>query len=145
MVAAVDGGSDFTLRASGTFGAFIGMRLSEVTEIGAGLRLNASPEYPEDPNSRMRSSPIAFGRLVGHFDLDAARRVALPIGFDAGGGDAKGYVRLVLGIRIRVFDTFSIGLYPLNPTFTYFSDARRERDDTGWFGFPSTLEVVYTY
>jgi hypothetical protein len=145
LVLSVDGGTDFTLMTGGTFGAFVGMRLSEVTEIGAGLRLHAYPERPEDTRSPMRTSPIAFGRILGHFDVDAGRRVGFPIGIDAGGGEAKAYFRIVLGIRVRVWDTLSLGFYPFNPTLTYYSDANRQRDDVGWFSFPSTLELMWTY
>jgi hypothetical protein len=145
LVTAVDGGTDFSLINGGTFGAYVGMRLNEVFELGGGLRLIASPENPGLTGSPVKTSPIAFGRILGHFDVDSARRVALPIGVDAGGGDARAYVRLVLGIRVRVWDTLSLGLYPFNPTFTMFANSARQRDDVGWFGFPSTLEVIYTY
>jgi len=112
LVASVDGGTDFTLVNGGTFGAYVGMRLNEVFELGGGLRLIASPENPEVAGSPVRASPIAFGRILAHFDVDSARRVALPIGVDAGGGDARAHVRLVLGIRVRIVDTLSLGLYP---------------------------------
>jgi hypothetical protein len=149
LVTAVDGGSDFTVKGGGTFSAFVGMRLSEVMELGGGLRLFSGPETPDDPHTKSRTSPIAFGRIAAHFDVDSARRVALPIGFDAGGGDSRAYVRLMLGIRIRVWDTLSLGLYPFNPTFVMYSnDDRQRRDlakDAGWFQFPSTFEVLWTY
>ncbi|MBI5477496.1 MAG: hypothetical protein HY906_01500 [Deltaproteobacteria bacterium] len=97
------------------------------------------------PGGEICVSPTAVNHCVD------ARRGGLPWRLVQGmevrnlDGGTTAYGRLVLGIRVRVFDTLSVGLYPFNPTLTLYSDSNRQRDDVGWWSFPSTLEVRYPY
>ncbi|HEY3358461.1 MAG TPA: hypothetical protein VGQ83_34760 [Polyangia bacterium] len=145
FVGAVEGGTDFSLGAGGTAAALAGIRVFDALELAGGVRLIAIPDEPGVSGSPVRSRWLAFGRLLAHCDLDSERRVALPIGLDVGGGQAELHLRAVLGLRLRFWEGVSLGVYPYNPTFTSFADGRGERRSAGWFTFPTTTELSFTF
>ncbi|MFH2009032.1 MAG: hypothetical protein ABI333_20750 [bacterium] len=145
LIGGIEGGTDFLLTDGGNAGAFIGMRLADVVELGAGARMMVHRGAEEAAaGQRHHTSWIGFGRFNLHFDLDAARRVALPLGVDLGGGHASLYVRVNFGIRVRVARYVSLGLYPFNPTFAKFKDEALKRDN-GWWSFPTNMDVAFAF
>ena len=89
----------------------------------------------------MTQSWMGFFRLNWHCDLDARRRVALPIGADVGTGHSQVFVKVNLGLRIRLTSFMSLGIFPFNPTFTKFKDETLERK-FGWWSFPTNFELM---
>ncbi len=142
LVGALEGGTDLVLRDGLTSSAFIGVRLFNVLELAAGARLLMHPRADDDP--RLRGTWMGVFRVLAHLDLDAARRIALPLGVDAGGGQPAGYVRIVLGLRVRAWRGLSLGLYPFNPTYTDLRGLHVHRGYSGWT-FPTTLDVAFSY
>jgi hypothetical protein len=145
LVGAVEGGTDFSLGAGGTMAALVGLRLSDVVELGGGARMIATPEQPGVAGSPVRARWLAVGRFLLHCDVDSHRRVALPIGVDAGAGQAELHVRAVLGVRVRLWEDLWLGVYPYNPTYTSFADGLGYRSSAGWFTFPTTAEVSFAF
>jgi len=145
LVGALEGGTDFTLARNATTAVALGLRFVDTLELAGGLRLIASPDNPQSPTSPVDTSAVVFGRLILNLDVDSHRRVALPFGVDVGAGQADFHGRLVAGVRVRVYEGLSLGVYPFNPTFTAFAEDSRQRSDLGWFTFPTTAEVSYSY
>jgi hypothetical protein len=104
------GATSWPLYPSGSFVAVA--RIHNGFEVGGGLRLLSTPAGPD--SSAARVTPLALLRLGWHLDLDARRRVALPLLFEGALG-SQGHVRLVWGVRVRVTERATLGLYPWNP------------------------------
>jgi len=116
------------------------MRILDVLELAAGAHLMI--HRGEDQTQDHRASWIGVFRLNLHFDVDARRRFALPLGFDLGAGQATFYARLNFGLRIRVTRRLSLGIYPFNPTYAQFKDTTLKRK-TGWWSFPTTIDLSF--
>lgn len=140
FIGLVEGGADLLIRDGGSAQALVGMRILDVLELAAGAHMLV--HRGESDASTQRTSWIGIFRLNLHFDLDARRRVALPIGFDLGAGHATFYARLNLGVRVRLTRRLSIGIYPFNPTYAEFKDTNLRRK-TGWWSFPSTIDLSF--
>ena len=146
------------LYGSGVFGSHLqdlgrahamiggGVRLRNLYELG----LEAGPYWhapnapggtlPGDPLSPGRDArlplPVIAARAGLHFEVDSARRFALPVALSAGaalGDESAVQLRARYGVRVRPWRGLWLGLYPLNPSWT---------SGYGW-GFPSGLELLY--
>ncbi|MDY0000671.1 MAG: hypothetical protein RBU30_05210 [Polyangia bacterium] len=144
LVGAIEGGGDLYYHDGGTFLAYAGLRFANVLELGGGALLLRHRGSETVTPQELRSSWMGFGRLLLHLDIDSARRVALPLGVDLGSGQSRIHVRTILGIRVRLWDQLSLGLYPFNPTYTQFKDNDLRRS-VGWWSFPTTLELSYAF
>lgn len=140
FIGLVEGGADLMLQDGGNAQALVGIRILDVLELAAGAHLmihrGASEEGPH------RTSWIGVFRLNLHFDIDAQRWVALPMGVDVGIGHATIYTRFNLGIRFRLTRRLSLGVYPFNPTYAEFKDTALKRKH-GWWSFPSTIDLSF--
>lgn len=140
FIGGLEGGGDLLIRDGGTAQAMVGMRILDVLELGVGAHLLVHRGSGVDEPHR--ASWMGVFRLNLHFDLDARRRVALPIGVDVGTGHATIYTRLNLGVRVRLTRHLSLGLYPFNPTYTAFKDDTLKRK-FGWWSFPTTIDLSF--
>jgi len=140
LIGLVEGGGDLLIRDGGNAQALVGIRILDVLELAVGAHMMV--HRGESQDGPLSTSWIGVFRLNFHFDLDAKRRVALPIGFDVGLGHATFYARLNLGVRVRLTKRLSLGIYPFNPTYAEFknTDLRRK---SGWWSFPSTLDLSF--
>lgn len=137
-------GSDLVTHDSLSSAAFVGLRAYNAFELAVGARLYHH-HGTRDPNAAgYRTSWMAVLRVGAHLDLDARRRVALPIGLDVGGGHAMIHLRLNLGIRIRLTPWLHVGLYLFNPTYTHFKDETLKQD-IAWWSFPTELELAFSF
>lgn len=137
FVGAVEGGTDFLTKDNGVGGASLAFRLGEAVELGGGVHLAAAPGDPADRSSEVKAGWMGFGRLLTHFDCDADRRVALLLGLEAGAGEPRFYGRAMYGLRVRLVDGLSVGIYPFNASLTYGRELRPS--------FPSTAELSYAF
>lgn len=125
---------------SGSVGG--GVRIADFLEVGGGVRhfvVGAAGE------TRAASGTAGYGRVGLHLDLDAARRVALTLGTDFGGGSAGsgvgGHFRLDFGLRVRATRRVSLGLAAVNPTYTRFRGGGGPRR----WSYQSGLEALVSY
>ena len=141
------GGSEPNARLTHvTLHAGVGLRLFDTFELGAfaqphwpaplstGGLLPGDPLAPGPPAHKARW--FALARAGVHLEVDARRRLALPLAVEAGPGPSSGMqARLRYGARLRPSKQHPlwVGLHPFNPTYT-----RGE----GWT-FPSMLELLY--
>lgn len=126
-----------------SIGAFVGLRLWDVFEFGAGPRYLYPRLPPQDPSAGWLQAPtlIAVVSHSAHLPLDVRHRVAALLGLDlGGGGDAEVYVRFALGLRVRVATDLFVGAYPWNPTYINYNPGAPARSVSGWM-FPSSLEL----
>jgi hypothetical protein len=121
-----------------------GVRLRDVVELGFGVstfwqapravgyRLPGPPLSP-GPSSR---TPQVFALLQAglHLEVDARRRLALPLAIAAGtSADGAGQLRFRYGARVRLARRLWVGVHPFNALYT-----------TRWgWGFPTSLELVH--
>jgi hypothetical protein len=139
------GGGDLTDRVSGGAGVHVGMRLAHVFEVGFGARLLGHRTDREvAAGFGTRTDWMGLMRVGLHFDLDAARRVAIPLGLDVGAGHAVPYVRMYVGLRVRLVSGLYLGIYPISPTYADLVDPEK-RGASGWWTFPSELEIGFTF
>lgn len=90
-----------------------------------------------------RSSWLGFARLDLNLDLDARRRVALRLGSEFGAGGAVQFQgRLNFGLRIRLTQTWFLGAFGFNPTYTRFGRDELLAPASGW-RFLSGLETGF--
>lgn len=119
------------------------LRLYNFIELGAGLRWLSS--IPGADGTPRRSDLVAFGRIGIDAELDAHRRFALPFGLDFGaGGDVGAYVKLVFGLRVRVSESWALGLYAFNPTLVHYRASTGLPELTRW-SFPSGVEATFAF
>ncbi|MFH2009200.1 MAG: hypothetical protein ABI333_21605 [bacterium] len=144
FLGALEGGSDLTMHDGGSVQALLGLRIYDALELGLGARMLVHRGTRTATPQTHRSSWMAVLRVNAHLDLDANRRVALPLGFDVGTGQATVYVRMTFGLRVRVARFLHVGLYPFNPTYTRFKDDTLLRDYE-WWSFPSSLDLLFTF
>jgi hypothetical protein len=142
LIGLVEGGSDLLLTDGGHVQALMGMRILDVLELAAGAHLMIHRGDPQTQDQAHRASWIGVFRLNLHFDVDARRRVALPLGFDVGVGQATFYARLNFGVRVRLTRQLSLGIYPFNPTYAEFKDTTLRRTN-GWWSFPTTIDLSF--
>ncbi|MGC4121610.1 MAG: hypothetical protein QM765_44940 [Myxococcales bacterium] len=145
FVGTLEGGTDFTASPNGVGAASVALRLFDVAELGGGVRTAVAPERPDDPSARLRQTWLGFGRLLLHFDFDQERRVAAVLGAECGAGDPQVYGRAIYGLRVRLVDGLSVGLYPYNASLSVHAQAGRQRRELAGFSFPSTLELSYAF
>lgn len=103
-------------RPSPSAGVVATLRLWNVLELGGGLRF-AGQATSELENGRL-VRPIPFLRYGLHLDLDARRQVAIPLLVDHGWADGGSCVRLTFGVRVRLTERFSLGIFPFNPVWS---------------------------
>ncbi len=144
LLGTVGVGTDLTTHDSLTSAAFVGLRAYDAFELALGARLYRHHGTRDDTPQSYQTSWMAVVRMGAHLDLDARRWVALPIGFDVGGGSAKFHLRINLGIRIRLTRWMHLGIYPFNPTYTHFKDETLKQD-IAWWSFPTELELALTF
>ncbi len=142
---AVEAGSTFLGRGSQT-SVFGGVRLFDLFEAGLGIHgwwpnlfaqtpfLSTAPLSP----AISKFAPLIFWtlRLGCNFDLDANRRVLVPVHLELG-ADFRGHaqVRIGWGLQVRVFEQFFIALRPFTPQYT-----SGDTSVANW-QFPTTLEL----
>ena len=116
-------GSDLVRVNGMTTSLVAGMRLSEVLDLGGGLRLSLDPESLGSGGER-HLSVIGFGRFGTHLDLDNAKRFAIALSLDVGAGsNVVVHGSLNFGLRFAPIPNLNIGLLPFNPTFTLFQES----------------------
>ncbi len=117
------------------------LRLYNFIELGGGLRYLGSMPTAGGPHADL----LGFARIGIHAELDARRRFAFPFAFDLGAGrDLAFYARLAFGLRIRVDEAWSIGVYAFNPTFARYK-ASAQLGDTPRWSFPSGVEASFAF
>lgn len=132
FVGALDGQRELWSLGRTHAGFSASLRLVDFVELGGGARYIASGA---------RSDLLYFGRMGIHAGLDAARRFAFPFAVEmGGGGDVALYTRLAFGLRVRVDEHWSLGLYAFNPTF-----ARYRTTDVPRWSFPSGVEASFAF
>lgn len=132
FVAALDGQRELWSLGRTHAGFSASLRIVDFVELGAGMRFIASGA---------RSDLLWFGRMGIHAGLDARRRFAFPFAVEMGaGGDVLLYTRLAFGLRVRVDEQWSLGLYAFNPTF-----ARYRTTDVPRWSFPSGVEASFAF
>jgi hypothetical protein len=108
-------------------GVALGVRLADVIELGGGARqLLARTPAGLDPRT------VGFFRFGLHLPLDAGHRLAVPLGFDVGGGDHAHLFRIQLGLRARLRKNFFAGVFPFSPTRVRFVDDSAASDLPRW-------------
>ncbi len=129
-----------------TLRAGVGARFVDVFEVA----LLAQPQWPAplSTGGLLPGDPLAPGapahepqwfggvRVGLHLEVDAPRRLALPLALEAGRGPhAQTLARFRFGVRLRPLEATNLwlGLHPFNPTRTR---------GTGWT-FPTSLELMY--
>ncbi len=135
-VLALESGGDLRQHDELGTNAVLSVRAIQAIEVGGGVRQiwrRGSVENPE-------RSYGGFLHLGIAFDLDVARRVTIPVAYDLGGVNRAGvYMKFAAGVRVRVAEKLSVGLYPFNPVYTGTSHR-----SSGW-NFPTTLELGYLF
>lgn len=118
----------------------LSLRLAKVWEFGGGLRA-AGLAAPGAANPELRF--IGFGRAGLHLNLDADHRVAVPLSLDFGAGQEVLFqTRLNLGVRVRITDTFTVGLSLPSPTLTRMRGPVPDSSKSRW-SFPAGLELAF--
>lgn len=132
--AALDFGGPLSARDTWTASAVPMVRITDLFEIGGGLRMLGLGD---------RVDRVWLARVGLHAELDARRRFALPFLLDVGGSSTVGFhARLGFGLRVRLVDAWSLGIYPLNPTYTRLS---KTVEPVPHWSFPSTIETSFTF
>lgn len=141
VVAAFDGGRDFSSTPRNQAGVTALVRLFNFIELGGGLRwLGAIPGH-----DAARPDLLGFARVGIHAEIDAHRRFAFPFALDLGAGrDLAFYARLAFGLRVRIDDDWALGLYAFNPTYTRYKAGTAQLDAPRW-SFPSGVEATFTF
>lgn len=131
---ALDAGLLANRRDLWTGGAVGILRLTDLFELGGGMRLLGRGNHVDR---------VFLARVGLHAELDARRRVALPLSLDVGGSATVGFhARLNFGLRLRLADAWSLGVYPLNPSYTAMHSPREP--GSRW-SFPSTIETSFVF
>jgi hypothetical protein len=142
-VGSLEFGSDFINLGEMNGGAFAGIRLLNVLELAAGARPLLTVTRDSDTHQRTTTMNwLAVARLQVHMDLDAARRVAIPFGFDVGLNAL--HARLNFGVRVRVTRTLYLGINPFNPTWTEYKKNSSGQQARRWT-FPTNLELGFAF
>jgi hypothetical protein len=130
---AIDGGGVASRRDLWTGGAVGLVRLTDLFELGGGMRLLGRGNHLDR---------VWLGRIGLHAELDARRRFALPLSLDFGAGTTVNFhARLNFGLRMRVVDEWWLGIYPVNPTYT---SMKSPIEPTRW-SFPTTIETSFAF
>ncbi|MCK5797404.1 MAG: hypothetical protein KAI47_09485 [Deltaproteobacteria bacterium] len=138
-------GNDFAMDGGLTDALTLGVRISELFELGGGFRHMLVDHAVAEGGRAKRASYLGFGRVGLNIDLGAGRYVAVPISVELGAGDqvARQW-RLNWGLRVRPFDWAWIGIYPLSPTHTVYREDKVLSARTGW-SFPSSVELGFSF
>ncbi|MDX2093041.1 MAG: hypothetical protein SFX73_34680 [Kofleriaceae bacterium] len=135
-VLALESGGDVRHRDELGSNATLAVRALEALELGGGVRQLWRQHTSEAP----RRTYGGFLHLGMVFDLDARRRISLPLAYQLGGvGRAGLYMRFGAGVRVRLVSSLTLGIHPLNPVYTGTSGRA-----SSW-SFPTTIEVGYTF
>ena len=89
------------------------VRLRNIIELGGGVRMDAQPG---EQGAHPRPELIPFVRAGLHLDLDMQRRFAIPAFVDIGNVAGETRTRFAFGLRVRINDDISLGLFLYNPT-----------------------------
>lgn len=144
-------GGELTTGQSSNLLLGVGLRVREVLEFGLGTNtwwadpFGLSPNLPGHPlvpgPSRYVPNLIVFLHGGADFDLEATRRVTLPVALQMGYGTGSVWqFRLHWGARVRIVQGIFVGLHPLNPQFT-----SAPVGGTSSWSFPSFLEAGSTF
>jgi hypothetical protein len=121
-----------------------GIRIRDVVELGGGFRNHLARPRGDDAEG-LDPGYVGFGRLGMHLWLDDGHRFALPIGVDAGAGSpVRLHLRANIGLRVFPTRSLSIGLFPFNPSFHYYTEDSVFASAMRW-RFPTTLEVGFCF
>jgi hypothetical protein len=143
VVGSLDVERDMSAVARNHLSLAAALRLYNFIELGAGLRWLSS--IPGADGASRRSDLVAFGRVGIDAELDAHRRFALPFALDFGaGGDVAAYVKLVFGLRVRVSESWALGVYAFNPTLVHYRASTGLPELTRW-SFPSGVEATFAF
>jgi|GEM_PF-5926684 hypothetical protein len=139
FTAALGTGTDFRNGDQVQTDVQIGVRFLRTIELGAGARNIVSGTATRD--DKVSSNFVGFFHFGLNFELDAAQRVSIPIGFDVGkGGPVELHAKTLLGLRVRVHDRIHLGVYPFNPTYSRFENSHSYAQKSRW-SFPTSLEL----
>jgi len=129
------GVSPFTPRDATTSRASGGVRLFEILDLTLGVRAVDGGTIAESP----RAMPT-FG-LGLHGGFPRARWLALALGGEVGGGSAFDfYASGLLGLRVAPLRGLWLGLYPLHPVYTAWSEGRPR----AWSAL-STVDLTWAF
>jgi hypothetical protein len=143
VVGSFDGERDLSDAARTHLGLAAVVRLYNFVELGGGLRWLGT--IPSADGTGGHRDLIPFARFGIHAELDAHRRFAFPFAIDmGGGGDVAFYTKLVFGLRVRVTEAWSLGLYAFNPTLVAYKEKSGLADRAKW-SFPSGLEMTFAF
>jgi hypothetical protein len=132
--AAIDFGTSLARHNSWSGNAVGLLRITDLFELGGGLGLIGSGNHVDR---------VYLGRVGLHAELDARRHFAVPFSIDLGGSSTVAFhARLNLGLRVRIIDGLSIGLYPFNPTYTRI---KNPSECAPHWAFASTVETSFTF
>lgn len=148
FVFALDGdvGTDYRRLDGVHAGSLLAFRFLDIIEVGVAVRslLTLLPADTDRPASSEHAVIGAF-HLGLHLDMDARRRVAIPLAVDLGsGGPVRFQGRIQLGLRVRVAGPFSVGIYPLTPVVTLAHDNTALSGAPTWT-FRSGIETVVAF
>lgn len=119
-------------------------RINEMIELGFGVeRTNALMRIGEHAAVR-DGQLLGFMRGGFSFYLDDEHRIAVPIYADLGfGSNVAVEMRVAAGLRVRMYDTLTLGLYPVVLTYTNFRDIYAYGDPR--WTLPSALETSFAF
>jgi hypothetical protein len=112
--------------------AALTMRFSDMYEVGGGVQAASA------------SGVVGFLRAGFNFYLEDDHRISVPVYADLGVGSEIAFqTRILFGARVRLVDTFTLGVYPVMPTFTRFRDA--DSSEMGTWSFPTAIEASFAF
>lgn len=124
--------------------ASIVARFAEMAELGFGVAHHQTV-VQLDSERRVREAQLTgFLRAGATFYLEDTHRIGVPVLFDAGfGSNVAIETRIALGVRLRLFDSFMLGIYPFIPTYTRYRAPERY-GDARWT-IPTAIETSFAF
>ena len=120
--------------------AFLGVRFSDMFELGGGIRRQMANPTAGD-QVEVDTGVYPYGRMGLHMQLDPRGYVAVPAFVDVGLAPGKTYqIRFGYGLRVRLNEHLYIGMYPFNPMVQTAGPTGSAR-----LWFPSTFELGGTF
>lgn len=144
LVAAASAGTELVRFDRYEGSLYVGMRLRDAFELGAGVRHFMSP-VPQSAGGELLSSVVGFGRIGAHLGFGVKKPVAIALSLDAGSGlNAMLHFKGNIGLRVKPTEMLTIGVFPFSPTFNYYYEDSPFQGALRWT-FPSTIEVAFNY